>query len=275
MNKETFISSTANPRIKQIRKLRERKERQQSGLFYAEGLRIVIEAAQQGASILTVITAPELLTSQAGKQVVGEMGHRNVEILEVGEEVFKSLALKDDPQGIAAVIRQAWLAIDQVRLSAKDLWIALDSVADPGNLGTILRTLDAVGGSGVILLDQSTDPYDPTSVRASMGAVFSQKLVHTDFQTFAAWKKGSGACVIGTSGAADEDYHQVRYPSEFVLLMGSERHGLSEDALKICDQVVSIPMSGRSDSLNLAIATAVVLYEVFNQRRDREREGNS
>ncbi len=235
----------------------------------------MIEAAQQGAGIQSVVTAPALLTSLAGKQVVSELARRNVEILEVGEEVFKSLALKDDPQGIAAVIRQAWLPLEQVRLSAQNLWIALDSVADPGNLGTILRTVDAVGGSGVILLEQSTDPYDPTAVRASMGAVFSQKLVHSDFGTFAAWRKGSGACVIGTSGAAAEDYHQARYPSEFVLLMGSERHGLGEEALKLCDQVVSIPMSGRSDSLNLAVATAVVLYEIFNPRRDREREGNS
>jgi len=98
--------------------------------------------------------------------------------------------------------------------------------------------------------------------------------VHADFKTFADWKKRGGVHVTGTSGAAAEDYHLARYPSGFVLLMGSERHGLKEEALKLCDQVVSIPMAGHSDSLNLAVATAVVLYEVFNQQRDRKTEGN-
>ncbi len=189
MTKDSFITSTANPRIKQIRKLRERKERQQSGLFFAEGLRIVIEAAQQGAAIQTVIVAPGLLTSHSGLQSIRDLRQQGVEILEVDAEVFKSIALKDDPQGIAAVIRQEWLSLEQIQLERGDLWVALDSVADPGNLGTILRTLDAVGGKGVILLDQSTDPYDPTAVRASMGAVFSQKLAHAEFADFNGWKR--------------------------------------------------------------------------------------
>ncbi len=272
MVKDKFITSPANLRIKQIRKLRERKERQQTGLFFAEGLRIVIEAARQGAPIQTVITAPSLLTSQVGQKTVRELRLKGVEILEVGDEVFKSLASKDDPQGIAAVIQQVWTGIDQVGLAPGELWVALDSVADPGNLGTILRTMDAAGGEGAILLDQSTDPYDPTAVRASMGALFSQKLVHVDFSQFAEWKKSHQVFLVGTSDKAREDYHFTRYPSGFVLLMGSERRGLQEDALRLCDQVVRIPMSGTSDSLNLAVATAVVLYEVYNQRRDQARE---
>ncbi len=275
MIEDTLITSPANPRIKQFRKLRERKERQQSGLFFAEGLRIVIEAAHQAASIQTVITAPGLLTSQAGGKTIHQLRQQGVEILEVSEDVFRSLAMKEDPQGIAAVIHQAWTPLEQVHLEESTVWVALDSVADPGNLGTILRTMDAVGGEGIILLDQSTDPYDPTAVRASMGALFSQKLVGAKFGEFTDWKKRQQVHVVGTSDKASDDYHLSRYPSSLILLMGSERHGLSADALALCDQVVRIPMAGISDSLNLAVATAVVLYEVFNQRRDRVMEGKS
>ena len=129
--------------------------------------------------------------------------------------------------------------------------------------------LDAAGGQGVILLDQSTDPYDPSAVRGSMGAIFSQQLVKTSAVQFAEWKKYSGVPVIGTSDKAASDYHRAVYPSRLVLLMGSERQGLQEQHLAICDQVVRIPMVGNSDSLNLAVATALVVYEVYNHWRDQ------
>jgi TrmH family RNA methyltransferase len=268
-----MITSSANPTIKQIRKLRERKERQQSGLFYAEGLRIVIEAARQKAPIRTLVFAPEMLTSEQGMNEIRELQGRGIEVLEVSQSVFSSLALKDDPQGIAVVVSQAWQSLEQVRLIEGDLWVALEEVADPGNLGTILRTCDGVGAQGVILLDHSTDPYDPTAMRASMGAIFTQTLVKTDLDTFSGWARAGEVPLIGTSGSAQRDYHGFNYPSKFVLLMGSERQGLSEEALDLCHSVVSIPMAGRSDSLNLAVATAVVLYEVFNYRRDTRMEG--
>ncbi|HTX78633.1 MAG TPA: RNA methyltransferase, partial [Longilinea sp.] len=146
-----------------------------------------------------------------------------------------------------------------------DLYIALDAVQDPGNLGTILRTGDAVGGKGVILLDHSTDPFDPATVRGSMGAIFSQNLIKATLDEFGDWKKRNHCKVIGTSGAAEYNYHQYRFSTPMVLLMGSERQGLTENHIALCDDVVKIPMVGRSDSLNLAVATAVVLYEIFNQ----------
>ena len=253
-----IITSSANPQIKNIRKLRERKERQASGLFYVEGLRIVGEAVSQGAKIQTLVSAPELLSSDYGRDLLAKAVDAGLPVLEVSAGVFASLALKDGPQGLAAVIHQDYCNLNQVVLNRGDLWVALDSVADPGNLGTIMRTLDSVGGKGVILLDQSTDPYDPTATRASMGALFSLTLVKTTFDVF------------GTSGAASTDYHHIHYPDGFILLMGSERHGLMEGHLRLCDNVVRIPMVGRSDSLNLAVSTAVVLYEVFNQRQDRK-----
>jgi len=264
------INSPANPRIKWIRKLRDRKARQESGCFYAEGLRIVVEAAQCEVPFESLVVAPELLTSPVGKDLVAAMQARGIELLEVSPEVFKSIALKEAPVGIAAVLRQQWQALDAVRVGPGDLWVALDEVADPGNLGTILRSSDAVGGRGVILLDHSTDPYDPTAARASMGALFSQALIKTSFEEFSAWKKANGVALFGTSDAADRDYQAVQYPDGLVVMMGSERQGLSESHQRLCDQMVRIPMVGRSDSLNLAVATGVVLYEIFNQKRKRE-----
>ncbi len=264
-----MITSTANPTIKQIRKLREKKERLQTGLFYIEGLRIVIEALQQGAQVECLVVSPDLLTSEFGWQKVEEENRRGIQVLQVGQAVFTSLASKENPQGIAAVVRQHWQNAASLRLASQDLWVALDSVADPGNLGTILRTNDAVGGKGVILLDNSTDPYDLTTIRASMGAIFSQALVKTTFEQFLQWKQEHDYALVGTSDTASVDYCQASYPLPMILLMGSERLGLSEEHMRACDQLVSIPMVGRSDSLNLAVAAGVMLYEIFNQQRER------
>jgi TrmH family RNA methyltransferase len=267
------MMKASNSQIKQIRKLRERKERRQTNLFYVEGLRIVGEAIQTGARIEFIVTSPELLISSFGHQLLQSAKAQSIPILEVDAVTFASFSQKDGPQGLGAVVYQDWNRLDRVAAVnagiplSKDLWIALDAVQDPGNLGTILRTSDAVGGSGIILLDYSTDPYDPTAVRASMGAIFSQKLIKADLSSFADWKKTSQVPVVGTSGKAELDYHVALYPETCILLMGSERQGLTENHLRLCDMIVKIPMIGRSDSLNLAVATAVILYEIYNQRR--------
>ena len=264
-----MITSHANEQVRRLRRLQERKERAASGLFYLEGLRIVGEAIETGAAVEELVTAPDLLRSEYGQKLVTAHRAAGGQVLEVSAEVFERLASKDGPQGIAAVVRQRWERLEDVALKPGRPWVALDSVADPGNLGTILRTNDGAGGEGVILLDQSTDPYDPGAVRASMGAVFAQKLVRASFAEFAAWKRERGAWLVGTSGAAAQDFHAARYPESLVALMGSERQGLGPEALALCDLVVSIPMLGKSDSLNLAAATAVILYELLNQRREK------
>lgn len=266
------ITSLANERIKLIRKLQDRKFREETRLFLIEGVRIVGEAIEQGADLESLVVAPELLRSSFAVQLVESQRDRGRPVIEVNADVFSRLSLKDGPQGLAAVVRQNWRTLVDIsfpiqkRMTSRT-WVALDSIADPGNLGTIMRTHDAVGGEGIILLDQSTDPYDPSSVRASMGALFTQSLVKSSFSQFREWKQHTGIPVIGTSGAAAVDYTAFDYPPGLVLLMGSEREGLGEHHLALCDEVVSIPMSGAGDSLNLAVATAVVLYEIYNQRR--------
>lgn len=259
------ITSLSNPRVKAIRKLRDRKERQQSGLFYVEGVRIVAEAVQLPENLETLIVAPELLTSDFAHGLVYEQLERGVPVLEVSPQVFETISLKEGPTGLAAVMRQNWNSLSAVDMKEDQTWVALDSVADPGNLGTILRTNDAVGGMGVILLDNATDPFDPTSIRASMGAIFSQNLIRASFSEFASWKQSINVPLIGTSDKAKTHYHRCIYPSACVLIMGSERQGLQPQHLQLCDEVVRIPMVGRSDSLNLAVATGIVLYEIFNQ----------
>lgn len=258
-----LVSSLSNPTIKQIRTLRERKERDRSGLFFIEGIRLVGEAVQLGAPIESCVVAPELLSSPFGQQQVAELRQRGVPCIEVTAEVFRSISRKDGPQGLGAVMRQRWETLGQVRPGSELCWVALDAVQDPGNLGTILRTSDAVGSAGVILLGPATDPYDPAALRGSMGALFSQRLVRASADEFGQWKRQHGYSVVGTSGEAGSDFRQARYQQPLVLLMGSERLGLPPELAALCDQMVSIPMVGRSDSLNLSVATGVVLYELF------------
>ncbi len=259
------ISSPANPAIKRIRSLRQRKQREKTGLFFAEGIRIVTEAVQVRAPVEALVIAPDLLESRFARSLCEDQRRMGVPVLEVTKEVFQSISDKDGPQGLAAVIRQRWDTPDAAARSNRRRWVALSGVQDPGNLGTVLRTSDAVGFAGVILVGPTTDPYDPACVRASMGAIFSQRLVRLTVEELAAWKNRYGYTFVGTSGAAPTNYRNVSYREPVVIFMGSEREGLSAQEQALCDVMVSIPMVGRSDSLNLAVATGVVLYEAFWQ----------
>lgn len=256
------ITSRNNPKIKRIRKLLTRKERDQSGLFLIEGIRLVTEAVQTGATIETIIVAPELLSSEIAHEMVS-----GYDYLEVSPHVFESIASKDNPQGIAAVVHQHHTHLDDIVHEGELCWVALDAVQNPGNLGTILRTNDAVGAAGVILLGNCTDPYHPTAMRGSMGAIFSQRIATASYQAFIAWKQRSPYKVVGTISQEAQHYRQLDYSSPLVLLMGSEREGLPASLLAICDYRAHIPMVGRSDSLNLAVATGVMLYEIFAKQR--------
>jgi RNA methyltransferase, TrmH family len=145
-------------------------------------------------------------------------------------------------------------------------WLVVETVQTPGNLGTIIRTCDAVGAAGIIILSRETDPYHPAAVRATMGSLFSQRFVRATLPELIAWKLRHDCMLIGTSPAAPMDYQAARYRPPVLLFMGEEREGLSRDHQALCDAMVKIPMVGGCDSLNLAIATGVMLYEIFNQR---------
>jgi TrmH family RNA methyltransferase len=262
-----MISSRGNPAVKAIRALAGRKQREQSGLFFVDGLHLVGAAAQQQAEIETCVVAPDLLTSAFGQELARTLGQRGAKLVDVTADVFHSLAAKEHAQGIGVVARQRWQSLACARPQAGQCWVALDTVHYPGNLGTILRTCDAVGAAGVILLGNTTDPYDPAAVRASLGAIFSQRLARASFSEFADWRRRHRLAVVGTSPGARLDYQAVAYQAPLVLLMGSEPRGLSREQQALCDIVVNIPMVGNSDSLNLAVATGIMLYEIFNQQR--------
>lgn len=268
-----LIFSRNHPQIKRIRSLQTREGREQTGLFLIEGVRPLAEALQQNIRIETLIVAPELLTNLAGKRCVKQARIAGTPCLRLSPEVYHHLSQAEEPQGVAAIVKQRWQPLDQIRPGSGLCWLALEKIRSGGNLGTIIRTSDAVGGAGILLLGDCADPYDPTTVRASMGAVFAQQFVRATVSEFLAWKARRHIPVVGTALNALCDYHSVSYPRPSLLLMGCEKRGLSPELQTACDLLVKIPMVGRSDSLNLGVATGVMLYELFHQRRaDRASE---
>lgn len=257
------IVSRQNERIKAVRALQERKARQASGCFLAEGIGLVGMAVQAGAGIELVVVCEELCQSEFGLKVLAELKQREVPRIDVSADVFASIT-DDRAHGLVGVARQHEIALKDIR--AEGVWIALDAIQYPPNLGTILRTCDAVGARGVILLDASTDPFAPASVKASRGAIFTQQVVRCRLEEFARWKSGSEFRVVGTSLDAKVDYTKGNYAPPVVLMMGSERYGLQEGHLAVCDELVKIPMQGRCDSLNVAVAASLVLYETIRTR---------
>jgi RNA methyltransferase, TrmH family len=262
------ITSRNNILVKHIRSLHDRDTRDRTHLYYIEGVRSLIQAVRHNAHIQTLVTCPDLLTNPLARHLALKLARSGVPTIEVTPEVLHSIALVDDPQGIGAVVRQRWQPLERVKLDGKLCWIAHDTVRSPGNLGSIIRTSDAAGAAGMILLSDSTDPYDPAAVRASMGALFTQRFVRTTPADLALWKTPRQWLLVGTSPSATTDFRAADYKSApVILLMGSERRGLSPDLQSICDLMVSIPMHGDSDSLNISVATGIILYEILHQRR--------
>ncbi len=262
-----MISSSSNEVVKLARSLQHRKAREETGLVYVEGLRPFVESLDLANDLETVLYAPSLLNYDMSR-IVEQCRSYGVRTLEVAETILEGLSTRDKPDGLAAIVRQRWISLDDLQPSEDDFcWIALHSIREPRNIGAILRVTDAVGAAGLILLDDSADPYSPFAVRASTGAVFSQRLVRAAFPAFRRWLQVHDCPCIGTSPDADTDYIELGYPRPMVLLMGSERAGLSEEQMSVCDALVRIPMNGHVESLNVAVTTGIVLYEAFNQAR--------
>lgn len=262
-----IITSPANPTIKHIRKLHDRKYRDIHQQFLVEGLRLTAEAIEEGVDLEYLVVSEELLTSQFGKSLVQKYQGRGGQVILISADLFKRISQKDGPQGIAAVGTQRRHDLTQIQPGSAALWVGLDRIQDPGNLGTLLRTGDAVGSSGAILIGHCTDPYDPAALRASMGATFSQKLVKASLEEIFTWKSRHKIPFVGTSDKAKTHYRDFTFPERLVVLLGSEREGLDPQLLTLCDDVVRIPMAGKSDSLNLSVAAGVILYEYFEQQR--------
>jgi RNA methyltransferase, TrmH family len=262
----TTFSSRANPKIKFIRKLGLRKHRDESGLFIVEGIHHVGEAIAARAPVEFLCYSPALLTSTFASQLVDESRQRGIECLELTPDLFESIASKENPQGLLAVVRQRRLSLSELSPDSFHWGVALVSPQDPGNIGTILRTIDAVGASGLLLLDESADPYHLSAVRASMGAIFWYPVASASFSEFAAWTSQHAYHVYGTSSQAARDYRTIQhYEQPLILLMGSERRGLTPEQSRHCQELIRLPMQGRATSLNLAVAAGVMLYEILSK----------
>lgn len=256
------VTSLSNPIVKDIKALSNKKDREQSGTFMAEGLKLVIDALELGWAIRILVYAK----AAKGKPLVEQVAARTVAegglVLEVSEKVLSSITRRDNPQMVVGIFQQRWTSLDDLRPSQGMTFVALDRVRDPGNLGTIIRTADAAGASGVILVGECTDPFSLETVRATMGSVFAVPLARATTEEFFAWQKRSGAQVVATHLAGAVDYRTIDYEKKpTVLLMGNEQSGLPEALAKSADRLVRIPQQGRADSLNLAVATAVMLFE--------------
>jgi TrmH family RNA methyltransferase len=261
------ITHLNHPALQNIERLRRRDVREHTGRFYVEGLRFVAQAVQHHVPIELLVTSHPLLIHPFAQKLVRILRRAGTPVLEVTAHVMRQLSRVEDSQGIGAVVRQHWEPLAQVMPQRELCWLALQTVCFPGNLGTILRTSEAVGGAGVILLGNDVDPYDPAAVRATMGAIFSQRFARATVGEFRRWKAQHHVLLVGTSPSASVDYHAAAYRSPTVLLMGDERKGLPPELQTMCDLIVRIPMVGESDSLNLSVATGIMLYEMFNQRR--------
>ncbi|MGO6967964.1 TrmH family RNA methyltransferase [Rhizobium leguminosarum] len=256
------VTSLANPIIKEIKALTNKKSREESGTFLAEGLKLVIDAIELGWAIRTLVYAK----AAKGKPLVEQMAARTVAsgglVLEVSEKVIASITRRDNPQMVVGIFEQRWTPLKGIRLSEGETWVALDRVRDPGNLGTIIRTADAAGASGIILLGETTDPFSLETVRATMGSVFAVPVARATPEEFIAWRKSAGVSVVATHLAGAVDYRTIDYRKKpVVLLMGNEQSGLPEQLAREADALARIPQQGRADSLNLAVATAVMLFE--------------
>jgi len=258
--KKPLITSTSNPWIKQVRALRQKKARRESGLFLVEGIHHVGEVVEAGWDVESVLYAPDTLTSSFAHDLMSTFAPKPQPVT---PQVMKSIADKDNPQGIIAVVHQKRMRISD--LGSSDNAVALVSAKDPGNVGTILRTMDAVGIDTLFLLEESVELYHPTVVRASMGTLFWKNIVQASFDEFLFWARNGKYHLIGTSAHTDVSYHRHAPVTPWVLVLGNEQKGLSANHLDVCDVTISIPMQGRVSSLNLSVAAGILLYQFMGK----------
>lgn len=256
------VTSLSNPIIKDIKALSLKKHRDETRTFLAEGLKLVIDAQELGWTIRTLIYSK----AGRGKPAVEQAAARTVAsgglVLEVSEKVMGSITRRDNPQMVSAVFEQRLTPLSGFRPKPGETYVALDRVRDPGNLGTVIRTADAAGASGIVLVGDTTDPFSLETVRATMGSLFAVPIARATVSEFLDWKRKAGARVVATHLAGAVDYRTIDYKTRpVVLLMGNEQSGLPDELAREADALARIPQQGRADSLNLAVATAVMLFE--------------
>jgi TrmH family RNA methyltransferase len=267
------VTSLTNPIVKDIRLLDKKRHRDETGLFLAEGMKLVIDAMENGWTIKTLIHGKAGRGQANLEALAARCVAKGADVLIVSEKVLGAIARRDNPQMVMGVFEQSWRAGAAIKPDKNDVWVALDRVRDPGNLGTIIRTVDAVGAKGVILVGQTTDPFATETVRATMGSIFAVPVARMSDRDFVSFAGKWPGMVAGTHLAGAVDYRSPDYSAgPVLLLMGNEQAGLTEELAGACSQLIRIPQAGNADSLNLAIATGVCLFEI--RRHALTLEGN-
>ena len=261
------VVSLQNERVKAIRALSMRKHRRESGHFLAEGVSVLVSAREAGFVPVSLVYSVERATSDVCRSLVDWAVEAGSEVLEVTDAILAKLSTKDNPQVMLGVFSQRYShAPDTTKLNDDTVWIALEEVRDPGNLGTIIRTADAVGAAGVVLVGTCCDPYSREAVRASMGSVFHVLVASVeDHAAFDTVLKSWPGDIVGLHLDGHEDFRSARYRLPAMIVMGSEGPGLSQRLSTRCSKLVKIPMSGTLDSLNLSVATALMAYQIRGQ----------
>ncbi|MCK3776105.1 RNA methyltransferase [Ensifer sesbaniae] len=256
------VTSLTNPIIKDIRALAQKKHRDETRSFMAEGLKLVIDALDLGWKIKTLIYGKAAKGKPHVEQVAAKTFAKGGLVLEVSEKVLSTITRRDNPQMVVGIFEQRYQSLKDLKPQLGETYVALDRVRDPGNLGTIIRTADAAGASGIILVGETTDPFSLETVRATMGSVFAMPVARASAEDFIRWQKSAGAKVVATHLAGAVDYRTIDYKSKpVVILMGNEQAGLPEELAREAGALARIPQAGRADSLNLAIATGIMLFE--------------
>jgi RNA methyltransferase, TrmH family len=260
------ITSLANPIVKEIRGLALPKNRKASGLFVAEGLKLVADAVDAGWTIRMLVHSTRIADDKLVSRLAAIAHARGGKVIAVTEAVLGKITRRDNPQTVIGVFEQQLLKTDAIKPRGEGVWVALETVRDPGNLGTIIRTVDAVGGDGVVLIGETVDPFSIEAVRATMGSIFHVQLTRASRSEFEALAKGWPGLVVGTHLSGAADYRAVAYRPPVLLVMGNEQSGLTPDVARLCGTLVKIPMAGQADSLNLGVATGVMLFEIMRER---------
>lgn len=262
-----MITSHRNPLVKRIRGLERKKQRQEEGAFFVEGIRVVLSALERGAPVELLVYAPELLTSDVAWQAIQQFEATGGATAVVSGEVFRSFSQRDNPAGLGAIVSARLHPLESLPVTPEAIFVAASDVGDPGNLGAILRTMDGVGAAGLILVGQTTDPFHPTAVKASMGTLFNVPIAQAPgMEALWEWAKRQGLFTIATSARAPRSFRDPGYRFPALLLLGSEGEGLPAGVIARADRAVSIPMHGTASSLNLAVAAGLLLYELQRQR---------
>ncbi len=254
------ITSLANDTVKAVRALHMRKERDETGLFVAEGLKNVIEGIDTGHAPKILMHGPDATAhSMMQKAVQATLAARG-QVIEVTHDILAKVSRRENPQAVVGVFPQAFVALEDVAPGIAQCVVALHRVRDPGNLGTIVRTADSAGCGAVVLVGECCDPYSVEAVRATMGSIFAVPLARASEAEFAAWRERWTGSVVGTLLSATVTHSEAAYEKPTVVLMGNEQQGLTPDMAALCDVNVKIPMRGRADSLNLSVATGIMIY---------------